>query len=86
MDTGFDFRHRCEILADYMINTRATVRAAAAQYGVSKSTVYCDVTERLSHLNPALAAAVKEVLDENKAQRHIRGGEATRLKYHMAKN
>lgn len=68
-------------LADYIISTNATVRAAAREFRVSKSTVHKDVTERLSEISPSLAAEVKAVLDINKAERHIRGGLATREKY-----
>lgn len=72
---------RCEILGEYLVQKRATVRAAAVHFTVSKSTVHKDVTERLYHKNPTLYAAVKEILDENKSERHLRGGEATRQKY-----
>lgn len=65
----------------YLIENRATVRAAAGKFGVSKSTVHKDLSERLPAYNRALYLQVKEVLDENKAQRHIRGGLATRRKY-----
>lgn len=65
----------------YIIENDATVRAAAKKYGVSKSTVHKDVAERLKYLNPALYKQVKAVLEHNKAQRHIRGGMATREKY-----
>lgn len=68
-------------LAAYIINNNATVRAAAKKFGVSKSTVHKDVSERLRRLDPALWQQVKEVLDRNKAERHIRGGIATRIKY-----
>ena len=68
-------------LADYIIENRATVRAAAKKFGISKSTVHKDLQDRLPSLNQSLYAQVKEVLDENKAQRHIRGGIATRKKY-----
>ncbi len=68
-------------LAAYIIENRATVRAAAGKFGVSKSTVHKDLQERLPAVNRALYIQVKEVLDENKAQRHIRGGIATRKKY-----
>lgn len=74
-------KERCEILGDYLVANRATVRATAAHFGISKSTVHKDVTERLYQKNPALYAAVKEILDENKSERHLRGGEATRIKY-----
>ena len=61
-------------LARYITETGATVRSAAARFRVSKSTVHKDITERLLEINPGLAAEVKEVLEKNKAQRHIRGG------------
>ena len=64
-----------------LIENRATVRSAARKFGVSKSTVHKDLSERLPAYNRALYLQVKEVLDENKAQRHIRGGLATRRKY-----
>ena len=70
----------CE-LAAYIIENRATCRAAAKKFGVSKSTVHKDISERLRFCNAALYRQVQEILQENKAQRHIRGGEATRRKY-----
>ncbi len=70
----------CE-LAVYMIETGATVRAAGAKFGLSKSTVHKDLQQRLPQCNPLLYAQVRKVLDRNKAQRHIRGGMATREKY-----
>ena len=70
----------CE-LALYLIENRATVRAAAKKFGVSKSTVHKDLSERLPLYNRTLYLQVKEILEENKAQRHIRGGMATRRKY-----
>ena len=72
-------------LARYIITTNSTVRAAARKFRVSKSTVHKDVTERLLELNPGLAAEVKDVLESNKAERHLRGGMATREKYQHAK-
>ena len=72
---------RAEELALYLIENKATVRAAAKKYGVSKSTVHKDIVERLPRVNRPLYLQVKAVLDENKAQRHIRGGLATRKKY-----
>lgn len=69
-------------LAVYMIETGATVRSAARHFGISKSTVHKDISERLRHTNPALYLQVRQVLDTNKQQRHIRGGQATRRKYH----
>lgn len=68
-------------LAHYIIDSKDTVRGAAKKFGVSKSTVHKDITERLKKINLSLANEAKKVLDENKAERHIRGGEATRLKY-----
>ena len=68
-------------IAHYIIENKVTVRAAAKKFGISKSTVHKDVTERLKKINPALANETKKVLEENKAERHIRGGEATRQKY-----
>ena len=68
-------------LAVYIIEHKSTVRAAAAQFGVSKSTVHKDLVERLPHFNRTLYLQVKKVLEENKAERHIRGGMATRRKY-----
>ena len=76
-----DLEQRAKELALYMIENRTTVRAAAKKFGVSKSTVHKDLSERLPAYNRALYLQVKEVLDENKAQRHIRGGMATRRKY-----
>lgn len=65
-------------LGQYIIESKATVRSAAKKFGVSKSTVHKDVSERLKYVNPQLYSQVKEVLEINKAQRHIRGGMATR--------
>jgi putative DeoR family transcriptional regulator (stage III sporulation protein D) len=68
-------------IANYIIENNATVRQTAKEFGISKSTVHKDVTERLSQLNPSLAAEARKVLDVNKSERHIRGGMATREKY-----
>lgn len=68
-------------LGEYIVENKATVRAAAKQFGVSKSTVHMDVSKRLERVNPQLFLEVRQVLDVNKAQRHIRGGIATREKY-----
>lgn len=68
-------------IANFIIENNATVRQTARQYGISKSTVHKDMTERLGELNPALARQVRQVLDINKSERHIRGGMATREKY-----
>lgn len=72
---------RTILLADYIIKNNATVRNAAKQFNVSKSTVHKDITERLKKINPQLAKEVSKVLEENKAERHIRGGLATKEKY-----
>ena len=64
-----------------MIETGATVRSAARHFGISKSTVHKDLTQRLRQCNPSLYAQAREVLDENKRERHIRGGMATKRKY-----
>ena len=76
-----NIEERACTLAAYIIENRTTVRAAANQFGVSKSTVHKDLQDRLPHINRTLYTQVKEILDENKAQRHIRGGIATRKKY-----
>jgi len=68
-------------LAQYIIDTKDTVRGAAKKFGISKSTVHKDVSDRLIKINPSLAHEVRIILDENKAERHIRGGMATKLKY-----
>ena len=72
---------RAERLALYIIENRATVRAAALKFGISKSTVHKDLSERLPQYNRSLYLQAKEVLEQNKAERHIRGGIATREKY-----
>ena len=73
--------NRCIELGEYISKSKATVRQTAEVFGVSKSTVHIDVTKRLSQIAPNLANEVNAVLQENKAQRHIRGGEATKEKY-----
>ena len=77
---------RCEILARYIIITKDTVRGAAAYFGLSKSTVHKDVAKRLKQINPALFSAASEVLAKNKAERHLRGGQATKTMYLNRKN
>ncbi len=72
-------------IAKYILSEKATVRQAATVFGVSKSTVHKDVTERLPKINPLVASMVKQVLETNKAERHIRGGKATKLKYKAVK-
>lgn len=68
-------------MAEYIVENGATVRQAAKAFGISKSTVHKDVTERLLAINPALAAQARKILDVNKSERHIRGGLATKEKY-----
>lgn len=68
-------------IANYIIDNNATVRQTAKQFGISKSTVHKDVTDRLMQINPALAKEARKVLDVNKSERHIRGGLATKEKY-----
>ncbi len=68
-------------LGEYIVKHKATVRAAAKVFGISKSTVHMDVTDRLKNTDPALYYQVREILDLNKAQRHLRGGMATKEKY-----
>lgn len=68
-------------IAEYIIETKATVRQTAKKFGVSKSTVHKDCTERLKQINPSLASEARKVLDVNKQERHIRGGLATKEKY-----
>ena len=72
---------RATNLAQYIIDSKDTVRGAAKKFCISKSTVHKDITERLVKINPILAHEVREILNENKAERHIRGGMATKLKY-----
>ncbi len=74
-------RERAEVLAEYVIDTGDTVRGCAAHYGISKSTVHKDLSVRLRYTNALLYSEVKKILELNKAERHIRGGEATRRKY-----
>ncbi len=74
-------RQRCEILAEYLIKNNETVRGVAQKFSISKSTVHKDITIRLKNANPILYAEAKDVLERNKSERHLRGGEATRQKY-----
>ena len=84
---NYSIEERAINLAHYIIDSKDTVRGAAKKFGVSKSTVHKDLSERIVKINPALAAEVRLILDENKAERHIRGGMATKLKYsHMKEN
>ena len=81
MNVQTDIEGRVRDLAVYLLENRTTVRAAAQRFGISKSTVHKDLTERLPRLSPGLFAQVRQLLEWNKAQRHIRGGLATRRKY-----
>ncbi len=76
---------RCEEIALYMLENKETVRGAAANFGISKSTVHKDVTSVLKKYNYRLYLEIKSLLDINKAERHMRGGEATRKKYNEIK-
>ncbi len=77
---------RCVILGNYIVQNNATVRSTAKQFGISKSTVHQDITTKLEKANKRLYDEVKTVLDKNKQERHIRGGEATKQKYQALKN
>ncbi|NLZ48805.1 MAG: sporulation transcriptional regulator SpoIIID [Clostridiales bacterium] len=68
-------------VANYIIDSKATIRKTAKIFGVSKSTIHKDMTERLPKINPAIAKQAKLILDLNKSERHIRGGRATKMKY-----
>lgn len=81
----FSIEQRACKLAHYIVDSKDTVRGTAKKFGVSKSTVHKDVSERLLKINPGLAGEVREILDENKAERHIRGGMATKKKYSSMK-
>lgn len=76
--TGKD---RCVLLANYLIEHQTTVRGVASHFDISKSTVHKDITQTLKRVNYALYAEAKEILDRNKRERHLRGGEATKQKY-----
>ena len=78
---GISIEERANQLAQYIIESKDTVRGAAKKFGISKSTVHKDVSERITKINPTLAKKVREILDQNKAERHIRGGLATKMKY-----
>lgn len=78
---NYSIEERCVILAKYLIDNKTTVRAVARNFGISKSTVHKDVTQILKTVDTALYSKVKEILETNKKERHIRGGEATRVKY-----
>jgi putative DeoR family transcriptional regulator (stage III sporulation protein D) len=74
-------KERCVVLGEYLVENGATVRSAAQVFGISKSTVHKDVTQSLRAVNRGLYLEVRELLQKNKQERHLRGGEATRLKY-----
>lgn len=74
-------RERCVLLGEYLLEHQSTVRSAAQAFGISKSTVHKDVTQTLKNVNKSLFSEVQQLLQKNKQERHIRGGEATRLKY-----
>ena len=76
---------RVKMIAEYIVETGSTVRDAAIVFRVSKSTVHKDMSERLSEINPLLAKKVRHVMGKNKAERHIRGGRATQIKYSKKK-
>lgn len=78
---GADLDRRCVLLGEYLLSKRSTVRDAARTFGISKSTVHKDVTEKLPHVSPSLYAEVRRLLSVNKAERHLRGGQATKEKY-----
>ena len=77
----FSGRERCEVIAEYVIETGATVRSTANHFGISKSTVHKDLAYKLKYYNKTLYKSVKKILELNKSERHLRGGEATRRKY-----
>ena len=79
-------KERCVLLATYLVENKATVRAVAARFGISKSTVHKDITQNLKRVNQTLYEQAKEILDLNKKERHLRGGEATKQKYQKNKN
>lgn len=81
MDVFYEIDKRAVLFADYIIENRTTVRKTANFFGISKSTVHKDVAVRLRHLDPDRYDQVREILNRNKAERHIRGGLATKRKY-----
>ena len=81
-----DLERRARELAVYLIERRTTIRDAAKHFSVSKSTVHKDLSERLREIDRSLYVQVKEILEQNKAERHLRGGDATRRKYQKNRN
>jgi len=78
-------KERCVRLAEYLIEHKSTVRGTAKHFGISKSTVHKDISEKLPHINAALYDKAKNILAVNKAERHLRGGQATKIKYRTMK-
>ena len=78
---SYGYEDRSETLGRYLIDHESTIRATAQHFGISKSTVHKDVSERLNVINPTLYSQVKIILDKNKSERHLRGGKATKEKY-----
>ena len=78
-------KERCVIMASYMLENKSTVRAVAKRFGISKSTVHKDITHNLKNVHPELYSRVQELLEKNKQERHLRGGEATKQKFLRAK-
>lgn len=78
-------KERCVIMGTYLVENRSTVREVASKFGVSKSTVHKDVTQNLKRCNPVLFGQVQQILETNKKERHLRGGEATKQKFLHAK-
>ena len=74
-------KERCVILASYLVENKSTVRSVAAHFGISKSTVHKDITQTLKKVNKGLYYEAKKILDQNKKERHLRGGQATKQKY-----
>lgn len=74
-------KERCVVLATYLVENKATVRAVATKFGISKSTVHKDITSSLEKVNKPLFLEARKILEQNKQERHIRGGEATKRKY-----
>ena len=74
-------KERCIRLAEFLIENKSTVRATAKHFGISKSTVHKDLTEKLPHISASLSDEARAVMAQNKAERHLRGGQATRIKY-----
>lgn len=81
MKGNVEYEDRSILLGQYIVENKSTVRACAKKFGISKSTVHKDVSERLKKVNPYLYGEVKKILDQNRQERHIRGGMATRAKY-----